>query len=86
MLDKQVDEVVYDANGVVVGVKSGEEVAKCKFVVGDPSYFPNKVKKVGQVVSAIAILNHPIPNTNNAESAQIIIPQKECKRKNGIMN
>lgn len=84
MLDKQVDEVVYDSDGVVVGVKSGEEIAKCKFVVGDPSYFPNKVKKVGQVVSAIAILNHPIPNTNNAESAQIIIPQKECKRKNDI--
>jgi len=86
MLDKQVDEVVYDSDGVVVGVKSGEEIAKCKFVVGDPSYFPNKVKKVGQVVSAIAILNHPIPNTNNAESAQIIIPQKECKRKNGKKN
>jgi len=26
-------------------------------------------------------LSHPIPNTNNAESCQIIIPQKELKRK-----
>jgi len=80
MLNKPVEEIVYDANGAVTGVKSEGEVAKCKFVVGDPSYFPDKVKKVGQVVSCICILNHPIPNTNNAESCQIIIPQKEAKR------
>jgi Rab GDP dissociation inhibitor len=80
MLNKPVEEIVYE-NGKVVGVKSEGEVAKCKFVVGDPSYFPNKVKKVGQVVSCICILSAPVPGTNNAESAQIIIPQKETKRK-----
>jgi len=80
MLNKPADEIVYE-NGVAVGVKSEGEVAKCKFVIGDPSYFPDKVKKVGQVASAICILSHPIPNTNDAESAQIIIPQKEAKRK-----
>jgi len=80
MLNKPVEEIVYD-NGVAIGVKSEGEVAKCKFVVGDPSYFPEKVKKVGQVASVICILSHPIPNTNNAESCQIIIPQKELKRK-----
>jgi Rab GDP dissociation inhibitor len=79
MLNKPVEEIVYK-DGVVVGVKSEGEVAKCKFVIGDPSYFPDKVKKVGQVVSAICILSAPVPNTNNAESAQIIIPQKEAKR------
>jgi len=79
MLNKPVEQIVYN-NGVVVGVKSEGEVAKCKFVIGDPSYFPDKVKKVGQVVSAICILSAPVPNTNNAESAQIIIPQKEAKR------
>jgi Rab GDP dissociation inhibitor len=79
MLNKPVEEIVYK-DGVVVGVKSEGEVAKCKFVVGDPSYFPNKVKKVGQVASAICILSHPVPNTNDAESCQIIIPQKEVKR------
>jgi len=79
MLNKPIEEVVYK-DGVVVGVKSEGEVAKCKFVIGDPSYFPDKVKKVGQVVSAICILSAPVPNTNNAESAQIIIPQKEAKR------
>jgi len=81
MLNKPVDEIIYNAEGVVTGVKSEGEVAKCKFVVGDPSYFSNKVKKVGQVASCICVLSHPIPNTNDAESAQIIIPQKEAKRK-----
>jgi Rab GDP dissociation inhibitor len=80
MLNKPVEEIIYE-NGVAVGVKSEGEVAKSKFVVGDPSYFPDKVKKVGQVASVICVLSHPIPNTNNAESCQIIIPQKELKRK-----
>jgi Rab GDP dissociation inhibitor len=81
MLNKPFEGVVYDGNGVAIGVKSEGEVARCKFVVGDPSYFQDKIQKVGQVVSAICILSHPIPGTNNAESAQIIIPQKELKRK-----
>jgi len=80
MLNKPVEQIVYES-GVVTGVKSEGEVAKCKFVVGDPSYFPDKVKKVGQVASLVCILSHPIPNTNDAESCQIIIPQKEAKRK-----
>jgi Rab GDP dissociation inhibitor len=84
MLNKPVDEVVYDEQGVVVGVKSEGEVAKCKFVVADPSYFPNKVKKTGQVIRAICILEHPIPDTNNSDSCQIIIPQKQVKRRNDI--
>jgi len=83
MLNKKFDEVVLE-NGVVRGVKSEGEVAKCKFVIGDPSYFPDRSKKVGQIVRAICILSNPIPNTNNAESAQIIIPQRELKRKNDI--
>jgi len=83
MLNKPVEEIIYE-NGVVVGVKSEGEIAKCKFVVGDPSYFPNKIKKVGQVASLICILSHPIPNTSDAESCQIIIPQKEAKRKYDI--
>jgi Rab GDP dissociation inhibitor len=83
MLNKPVEELIYK-DGVVVGVKSEGEVAKAKFVIGDPSYFPDKVKKVGQVVSAICVLSAPVPNTNNAESAQIIIPQKEANRKYDI--
>ncbi len=83
MLNKPVEEIVYDANGVACGVKSEGQVAKCKFVVGDPTYFSNKVKKVGEVAYCICILSGPVPNTNNAESCQIIIPQKEVKRKFG---
>ena len=30
-----------------------------------------------QVVRAACIMAHPIPNTNNAASAQIILPQKQ---------
>jgi Rab GDP dissociation inhibitor len=84
MLNKPVEQIVYGTDGKVVGVKSEGEVAKCKFVIGDPSYFPDKVKKVGQVASCICILSSPVPGTNNAESAQIIIPQKEVKRKYDI--
>jgi len=79
MLDKPVEGLVYEG-GKVVGVKSGGEVAKCKFVVGDPSYFPEKVKKVGKVARIICILNHPIPNTGGESSMQIILPQRELKR------
>jgi len=83
MLNKPVEEIIYD-NGVVTGVKSEGEIAKCKFVVGDPSYFPDRVEKRGQVASLICVLSHPIAGTNDAESCQIIIPQKEAKRKYDI--
>lgn len=48
MLDKQVDELVME-DGKVVGVKSQGQVAKCKMVICDPSYAPERCKKVGQV-------------------------------------
>ncbi|KAG0232929.1 Rab GDP dissociation inhibitor alpha, partial [Actinomortierella wolfii] len=83
MLDKKVDEIVYE-NGKVVGVRSGDEVAKCSQVICDPSYAPNKVKKVAKVVRAICLLNGPIPDAKDADSFQIIIPQKQVDRKNDI--
>lgn len=81
MLDKKFDGVIYDSEGRVCGVKSGEEVAKCKAVIADPSYFPDKVSHVGRVIRAICFLKAPIPNTNNADSVQIIIPQRQVNRK-----
>jgi Rab GDP dissociation inhibitor len=45
MLDKQIDEIVYE-NGKVVGVRSGSEVARCKQVYCDPTYVPDRVEKV----------------------------------------
>ncbi|KAI8995722.1 GDP dissociation inhibitor [Gaertneriomyces semiglobifer] len=83
MLNKKIDEIVYE-DGKVVGVKSEGEVAKAKVVIGDPSYFPEKSKKVGSVVRAICILNHSIPNTGDADSLQIVIPQKQVNRSHDI--
>jgi len=84
MLNKKIDGLTFDEKGVVTGVRSGEEVAKCKLVVGDPSYFPELVRKVGDVVRCIAIIDHPIDGTDSSESVQIIIPQNQVKRKNDI--
>jgi len=84
MLNKPISEIIYGPDGKFVGVKSEGEVAKAKFVVGDPSYFPNKVKKTGRVIRLIALLSHPIPNTNNENSLQIILPQRELKRRNDV--
>lgn len=84
MLSKPVDKIHFDDAGVVTGVESQGETAKCKFVVGDPSYFPQKVKKTGKVIRVICILDHPLKDTYNAKSVQIIIPQNQANRKNDI--
>jgi len=84
MLDKQVDEIVME-NGVAVGVRSGEEVAKAETVIGDPSYFPGKTRRIGKVIRAICLLQHPIPNTDNADSVQLIIPQNQVARRHGSL-
>lgn len=52
MLNTDIDKIVYNENGKVVGVQSGEQIAKCKLVVCDPTYAlktgnANLVKKVG---------------------------------------
>lgn len=85
MLDKPIDEIVYNADGTVRGVRSGEEVAEAPIVIGDPTYFKEKVRRTGQrVIRAICILDHAIPNTNEVDSCQIIIPQGQVHRKNDI--
>ena len=48
MLDKPGDEIVFQ-DGRVVGVRSGNDTAKCKMVICDPSYALQYVKKTGQV-------------------------------------
>ena len=47
--------------------------------VGDPSYFPGKVRRTSSVVRAVCLLSHPISATNNAASVQIILPQKQAR-------
>eukprot|EP01087_Luapelamoeba_hula_P004446 TRINITY_DN143_c0_g1_i1.p1 TRINITY_DN143_c0_g1~~TRINITY_DN143_c0_g1_i1.p1 ORF type:complete len:438 (+),score=66.40 TRINITY_DN143_c0_g1_i1:159-1472(+) len=83
MLNKPFEGVVMEG-GKVVGVRSEGEVARCKFVIGDPSYFPDKVKQAGSVVRSINILEHPIPSTDNSESVQVILPQSQVGRHNDI--
>lgn len=82
MLNKPTDEILME-NGAVCGVKSEGEIAKTKAVIADPSYFPGRVKKIGQVVRCICILSHPIPNTSDSKSCQLIIPQNQVNRKSG---
>lgn len=83
MLDKAIDEIVYE-DGKVVGVRSGGEMARCKQVYCDPTYVPDRVEKVGKVVRCICLMDHPIPNTKDALSTQIIIPQKQVGRSSDI--
>lgn len=94
MLNTTIDQVEYGSSGKVAGIKatmkdvsdSSEGMkfsTKVKTIIGDPSYFPGKVQQVGHLLKAICILTHPVPNTDNNDSAQIIIPQSQVGRKNG---
>lgn len=83
MLHKSDAKVEFDEAGKAVGVSSEGETAKCKFVVGDASYFPGKSRVTSRVVRALCVLSHPLPNTDNAHSAQIILPQKQIGRRSG---
>ena len=70
MLDKPIDEIVFDESGKVAGVRSGNETAKCKQVYCDPSYSPTHVRKTGQVVRCICLMDHPLPNTKVRQTAK----------------
>lgn len=86
MLNRDVDEIMYDEAGNAVGVRCEGEAAKCDMVIGDTSYFAktskDKIKRTGSVIRSICLLNHPLPHKNvrGCESGQIIIPQKQAKR------
>ncbi|XP_060531727.1 rab GDP dissociation inhibitor alpha [Cylas formicarius] len=84
MLDKPIDEIVLGEGGKVVGVRSGNEIAKCKQVYCDPTYVPDRVRKAGKVIRCICLIDHPIANTKDALSTQIIIPQKQVDRHSDI--
>ena len=91
MLNKDVTEILYNADGTVAGVRSGEgddaEVALAPLVVGDPSYFPAARKvKTGRIIRTICVLNHPVAGLTGsaADSAMIILPASQVGRKNDI--
>ncbi|XP_030275232.1 rab GDP dissociation inhibitor beta [Sparus aurata] len=83
LLNRAVDEIVMD-NGKVKAVKSDGKLFQCKQLICDPSYVPNRVRKVGRVIRVICLLNHPVKNTHEAKSCQIIIPQAQLNRKSDI--
>jgi len=85
MLNKNIDEILFDKDGCAYGVRSGNEIAKATMVVGDPSYFPSEKTRIyGRVIRSIFILDHPISDTNNSDSLQLIIPAKQISRTNDI--
>jgi len=84
MLNKPILGFTFDNAGRVNGVKSDDGVARCKTVIGDPSYFPDKVKQVGSIARCICILDHPIASTDNSESCQLILPMNQVKRSSDI--
>ena len=83
MLDKKITGIEYDESGKFYGVRCEEGLYRADKVIGDPSYFPNRVQKTGQVIRAICFLKAPVPNTSGSDSVQIIIPQRQVKRRYG---
>ena len=77
MLNTKVDEILFDENGKVKGIRNGEQEARAPIVICDPSYAPqDKLKPIGRVIRAICLMDHPIPDTGDAQSVQIILPAK----------
>lgn len=74
--DNFIEKILFDDDGRVCGVQSEGAKATCKKLIADPSYFigTDKIKKIGEIARCICILSHPIPNTNNADSCQLILP------------
>jgi Rab GDP dissociation inhibitor len=88
MLNTDINEVLFE-NGKVVGVKGPQGLAKCSTVICDPTYalrcgLKDRVKYVDKIIRCICILDHPLPGTENIPSVQIILPQRQLKRKNDI--
>ncbi|KAG0565359.1 hypothetical protein KC19_8G185200 [Ceratodon purpureus] len=51
------------------------------YMLGKPDC---KVRRVGKVVRAICFMSHPIPNTDDIDSVQIILPQKQLGRRSDM--
>ena len=101
MLDKQIDEIVMEGGKVVGVRSGSETAkckqVYCdpsyarstgeyfKIFLTFRKYFSANVKKTGKVVRCICLLDHPIPNTKDALSTQIILPQKQRKREYSLL-
>ena len=83
MLDMPVEEIGMD-DGKAVAVKAKGETFSTKMVKGDPSYFSDRVRKVGQVVRAMCILDHPVAKMNNVPSGMLVLATNQTGRKSDI--
>lgn len=84
ILEKEIDRLCRDENGFINGVFIDSSFISCSFMIGSPLYFGDVCFSMEKITRAICILNHPIPNTAETDSAQIIIPQGQLNRKNDI--
>ena len=67
MLNANVDEITFNEEGKVTGIKKGDETASAPIVICDPSYTTkDRLKCARKVIRATCLLNHPIPDTNDA--------------------
>ena len=71
MLDKKCDQIVTDDSGQVLGVRSGEEIAKCKLVICDPSYASDRVIETGKV-SLLVIVSKQLVLSSIIESFRLV--------------
>ncbi|XP_051824247.1 rab GDP dissociation inhibitor beta-like [Antechinus flavipes] len=83
LMNKPVDEILF-RDSRVMGIRSEGQTIRCKQLICDPSYAPDRVRRVGQVIRAICILGHPVRNTNGATSGLIIIPSAHTNRRSDI--
>lgn len=93
MLNQDINKINIENGKVtsVEGVFEGKQsTAHTQHVIASPSYLINaglkdKLVHKGKIIRAICIMDHPIPKTGKKmNSVQIIIPQKQSKRKNDI--
>lgn len=69
MLNTNADEILFNEEGKVTGIRNGDKTATAPLIICDPSYVPETyIQPVEKVIRAICLLNHEIPNTNKVPS------------------
>lgn len=85
MLNTPIQRFEYEDGKVVRVIGEGGNVATCDRVVCDPSYAePDRSRQTGEVIRAICILSHPVKETGDRTSCQIILPQDQLDRKSDV--